>query len=72
MLEYLKPSALVGTFVYSLLGVLFMVFTFWIIDKLTPGELWKELIEHRNQALATVCAGLFIAMAIIIAAAIVG
>jgi uncharacterized membrane protein YjfL (UPF0719 family) len=72
MLDYLKPTALVGTFVYSLLGVAFMVFTFWLIDRLTPGDLWKELIEHRNQAVATVAAGLFIAMAIIIAAAIVG
>jgi uncharacterized membrane protein YjfL (UPF0719 family) len=71
-MEYLKLSALVGTLVYSVLGVLILCLTFWIIDRLTPYELWKELVEHRNQALATVVAGMFVAIAIIVAAAVHG
>ena len=71
-MEYLKLSALVGTLVYSVLGVLILCISFWIIDKLTPYDLWKELVEHRNQALATVAAGMFVAIAIIIAAAVHG
>lgn len=71
-MEYLKGSALIGSLVYSLIGVVFMVIAFWIIDKITPYDLWKELIESRNQPLATVLAALFIAIAIIVAAAIHG
>jgi uncharacterized membrane protein YjfL (UPF0719 family) len=67
--EYLKPAALIGSFVYSLLGVIFVVAAFVIIDKLTPYDLWKELIEERNQSLATVVAAMCIAIAIIVASA---
>jgi len=70
MFEYLKPSALIGSLIYSLFGVLFVSLAFIVIDKLTPYNLWKELIEQRNQALATVVAAMFISIAVIVAAAI--
>ena len=69
ILEYLKPAALIGSFVYSFLGIVFVVVTFIVIDRLTPGELWKELIEERNQAVATVVAAMIIAISIIVASA---
>lgn len=72
MLEFLKPAALVGSLVYSFLGVIFVMLAFIVIDRLTPYDLWKELVEHRNQALATVVAAMTIAIAIIVAAAIHG
>jgi putative membrane protein len=67
--EYLKPAALLGSLVYSLLGIVFVVITFIVIDRLTPGNLWKELIEERNQAIATVVAAMILAIAIIVASA---
>jgi len=67
--EYLKPAALIGSLIYSVLGVVFVVLAFIIIDKLTPYDLWKELIEERNQSLATVVAAMCIAIAIIVASA---
>ena len=67
--EYLKPAALLGSFVYSFLGILFVVVAFIVIDRLTPGNLWKELIEERNQAIATVVAAMILAIAIIVASA---
>ena len=70
MVEYLKPAALIGTLVYSVIGVVIMFVSFVVIDKLTPYDLWKELCENRNQPIATVAAALFIAIAIIVAAAI--
>jgi putative membrane protein len=36
MIEYLKPAALVGTVVYSAIGVIVMFVSFVIIDKITP------------------------------------
>ncbi len=72
MIEYLKPAALVGSLVYSVLGILLVMVAFIVVDKLTPYDLWKELIENRNQSLATVVAAFCIAIAIIVAAAIHG
>jgi putative membrane protein len=69
-MEYLKPAALVGTLVYSVIGVGIMFIAFVVIDKLTPYDLWKELCENRNQPIATLAAAIFLAIAIIIAAAI--
>ena len=70
MLEYLKPIALVGSIVYSAIGLLLVIIGFIVIDRITPYDLWKELIENRNQPLATVVAAFVIAIAIIVAAAI--
>ena len=70
MVEYLQPAALIGTVVYSVIGIAIMFVGFILIDKLTPYDLWKELCENRNQPIATVAAALFIAIAIIVAAAI--
>ena len=70
MFEYLKPVALVGSIVYSIIGIVLMTAFFVIIDKITPYDLWKELIENRNQPLATVVAAFVLAIAIIVAAAI--
>ena len=70
MVEYLKPAALIGSIVYSLIGIFLVGLAFVIVDKITPYDLWKELIESRNQALATVVAAFVIAIAIIVASAI--
>jgi len=70
MIEYLKPAALVGTVVYSAIGVVVMFVAFVLIDKLTPYDLWKELCENRNQPVATLAAAICLGVSIIIAAAI--
>ena len=70
MIEYIKPAALIGSIVYSVIGVILVIAAFVIIDKITPYDLWKELIENRNQPLATVVAAFCIAIAIIVAASI--
>jgi uncharacterized membrane protein YjfL (UPF0719 family) len=70
MIEYLKPAALVGSVVYSVIGIFLVAIAFVIIDKITPYDLWKELIENRNQPLATVVAAFCLAIAIIVAASI--
>lgn len=67
--ELLK--GLTGTLVYSFLGIFIMTVSFCIIEKVTSFSLKKEIIEDENIALGTMFAGFFIAVAIIIAAAIV-
>jgi uncharacterized membrane protein YjfL (UPF0719 family) len=47
-------------------------FAFIAIDKLTPYHLWDQLVKEKNIALAIVVGALFIALGMIIAAAIHG
>jgi len=56
--------------IYSIFGILIIVVSYLLIDKCTKFSLKKELIEDENIALGTMFAGFFIALAIIIAAAI--
>lgn len=72
MHDILSLHYLIGTLVYSLLGVAIFWLSFIIIDKLTPYALWKGIVEERNQALATVVAAMCLGIAIIVSAAIIG
>ena len=63
-------SNFIAAVVFALLGVVLFVAGFIIFDKITPGSLWKELLEDQNTALGVLMAGVAIAIAIIIAAAI--
>ena len=63
-------SNFLSAVVFALLGVVLFVVGFIIFDKLTPGSLWKELLEDQNTALGNLMAGVAIALANIIAAAI--
>jgi uncharacterized membrane protein YjfL (UPF0719 family) len=57
---------------YALCGLLIFCVGFWIIDLLTPYNLWKELIEKRNTALGLVVGLVALGLCIILAAAIHG
>jgi uncharacterized membrane protein YjfL (UPF0719 family) len=69
-MTYDISSNLLAAVLFALLGVALFVAAFVIIDKLTPGSLWQELLQNRNTALAILMAGLAIGLSIIIAAAI--
>ena len=71
-MEYLNAKALVASIVYSLLGILILVLSFVIIEKLTPRTLWREIIDEHNTALAILGAAFMLAVAIIISAALHG
>lgn len=56
--------------VFALLGIVIFVLAFVILDRLTPGSLWKEIIDEHNTALAVMMGAISIGISIIIAAAI--
>jgi putative membrane protein len=67
----IELSALGNSILYSLLGILILVLAFVIVERLTPQHnLWKEVVEQHNTALAIVAAGFMLSIAIIIASAI--
>ena len=61
---------LLNSLIYALLGVAVFWGAFIVIDKITPYNLWKELVEGRNTALGMVAAAMCLGIAIIVAAAI--
>jgi putative membrane protein len=60
----------IASVVFSLVGILILGICFWIFEKVTPENIWKEIIEKQNIALAIVSVAFMIAMAIIIGSAI--
>jgi putative membrane protein len=59
-----------ASLVYSVVGIVILGVSFWIWEKITPENLWKEILEKQNLALAIVAAAFMIALAIIISSAI--
>ena len=72
MVEWLKPGAFVGSIVFALIGVVIFWLCFVIIDKITPYNLWEEIVEKQNIALGVVVAAMCLGISIIVAAAIHG
>ena len=56
--------------VFALIGIVVFVGAFVLIDKLTPYDLWKEIVEEKNLALAVLVGAMSIGICIIIAAAV--
>lgn len=71
-MEWLKPAALLGSILYTLIGVALFWLSFIVIDKITPYKLWEELVEKQNMALGMVVAAMSLGICIIVAAAIHG
>ena len=60
----------VAAVLFAIIGVVLFIVAFMVFDKLTPGSLWKELIEDQNTAIGVLMGAVAIALAIIIAAAV--
>lgn len=69
-IEWLRPAAFLGSMLYALIGVVIFWLCFWLIDKITPYDLWREIVEKQNKALALVVAAMCLGISIIVAAAI--
>jgi putative membrane protein len=63
-------SNIAGAAIFAVLGIVILALVLLVFHKLTPGLLWKELMEDQNTALAIVMAGITIGISIIIASAV--
>ncbi|WP_334183498.1 DUF350 domain-containing protein [Novosphingobium sp.] len=68
----LTLSVFLATLLYAGLGIVIFVVSFVLVDRLTPGELWREIIEHKNVAVSILAGAVAIGISNIIAAAIHG
>ena len=69
-IEWLKPTVFFGSVLYALVGVAVFWLCFVVVDKLTPYDLWGEIVEKKNVALAIVVGAMCIAIGMIVAAAV--
>ena len=70
--EWLRPDVIGGTVLYAVIGVVVLWLAFVIIDWITPYKLWEQIVQEKNIALAIMVGSMFIALGMIIAAAIHG
>ena len=68
--SFVRP--LLATVIYSLLGILIFGFGFFLMNRLAPFSLKKEIEDDQNTALAIVMGSVILGLAIVIAAAIHG
>jgi uncharacterized membrane protein YjfL (UPF0719 family) len=69
-IELIKPAALLSALLFALMGVVIFWICFIIIDKITPYDLWGEIVEKQNMALGLVVGAMCLGISIIVAAAI--
>ena len=64
------PGYLLNALLYAVLGIIIFVGAFALVDKMTPYDLWAEIVEQKNVALAIMVGAMSIGVCIIIAAAV--
>jgi putative membrane protein len=70
MQDLIQMKAILASMIYSVLGILILVISFYIIEKLTPENIWKEIVQNKNTAVGMIAGAYILAIAIIIASAI--
>jgi uncharacterized membrane protein YjfL (UPF0719 family) len=57
---------------FAAIGLIAAIVGYKVFDKCTPGDLTREILEHRNVAAAIIGAAVILGVCIIIAAAMLG
>jgi putative membrane protein len=60
----------VNAVVYAAIGIAIFAGAFLIIDKVTPYNLWKEIVQEHNTALAILLGAMSLGICVIIASAV--
>jgi putative membrane protein len=63
-------APMVAALVYATIGLVIFAVAFVLVDRFTPYQLWKEIIDEHNTALAIVVGALAIGISIIVSSAI--
>ena len=66
----IQLTNVVNAIVYAGIGIVIFGLAFLIIDKFTPYNLWKEIVQEHNIALAILLGAMSLGLCVIIAAAV--
>ncbi|MGB6691150.1 MAG: DUF350 domain-containing protein [Terracidiphilus sp.] len=61
---------LINAIVYAAIGIVIFAGAFLVLDRVTPYNLWKEIVQEHNLALAILLGAMSLGLCVIIAAAI--
>jgi putative membrane protein len=65
-----QMSNVLNAIVYAAIGIVIFAAAFLVIDKVTPYNLWKEIVQEHNTALAILLGAMSLGICIIIASAV--
>ncbi len=68
----IDPRQIVVPLVFTTIGLIFFALAFWIIVKVSPFSIRKEIEVDQNTSLAILIASVIIGIALIVSAAIHG
>ncbi|MEY4926957.1 MAG: hypothetical protein RI894_1393 [Bacteroidota bacterium] len=63
-------QSILASLLYSFIGIFILVVSFYIVEKVSPENLYSEVVDKGNSAIAIVAGAFMLAIAIIIASAI--
>ena len=66
----IQVSNVVNAITYAAIGIVIFAASFLILDKATPYNLWKEIVQEHNLALAILLGAMSLGICVIIAAAV--
>jgi putative membrane protein len=66
----IQLSNVVNAILYSAIGIVIFALAFLVLDRVTPYNLWKEVIQEHNTALAILLGAMSLGICVIIAAAV--
>ena len=62
--------SVVNAAIYSILGIVVFAVAFLVLDRMAPYDLWHEIVQNRNTALAILLGAMSIGICLIIASAV--
>jgi len=66
----IQLSNVVNAILYAAIGIVVFAGAFLVIDKVTPYNLWKEIVQEHNTALAILLGAMSLGICVIIASAV--
>ena len=66
----IQLNNVVNAVVYAAIGIVVFAGAFLVIDKVTPYNLWKEIVQEHNTALAILLGAMSLGICVIIASAV--
>lgn len=66
----IQLTNVVNAVVYAAIGIVIFALAFLVIDKVTPYNLWKEIVQEHNTALAILLGAMSLGICVIIASAV--
>jgi putative membrane protein len=70
--DLINWHAIVSAIVFAIIGLVIYAVGFFLLDRLTPVHIWREINEEKNVAIAVLVGAFAIGIAMIISAAVRG